>query len=94
MILKPGDTVLVEATVVSVFNGYANDAKNNGGPGQQARKSPQLGAVVGGALNPPWVEWLMGWPIGWTDLKPLGMGKFRSWLQLLSVSLNEFLKEG
>lgn len=22
----------------------------------------------GGALNPEWVEWLMGWKIGWTDL--------------------------
>ncbi len=22
-----------------------------------------------GALNPTWVEWLMGFPIGWTDLK-------------------------
>ena len=32
-------------------------------------------------LNPNWVEWLMGWPIGWTDLKPLGMDKFRLWLQ-------------
>lgn len=21
-----------------------------------------------GALNPAWVEWLMGYPIGWTDL--------------------------
>lgn len=21
-----------------------------------------------GALNPPWVEWLMGFPTGWTDL--------------------------
>lgn len=71
----------------------ANDAKNNGGPGQQARKSPQLGAVAGGALNPPWVEWLMGWPIGWTDSSPLEMGRFRLWLQLHSVSLNEFLKE-
>jgi DNA (cytosine-5)-methyltransferase 1 len=35
---------------------------------------------VGGHLNPNWVEWLMGWPIGWTDLKPLGMDKFRQWL--------------
>lgn len=26
---------------------------------------------IGGPLNPPWVEWLMGWPLGWTDLKPL-----------------------
>jgi hypothetical protein len=23
-----------------------------------------------GALNPTWVEWLMGFPEGWTDLKP------------------------
>ena len=22
-----------------------------------------------GQLNPQWVEWLMGYPIGWTDLK-------------------------
>ncbi len=32
---------------------------------------PQVGLAdqVGGKLNPTWVEWLMGWPIGWTDLK-------------------------
>lgn len=32
-----------------------------------------------GTLNPDWVEWLMGWPIGWTDLKPLEMAKFQQW---------------
>lgn len=32
-----------------------------------------------GQLNPVFVEWLMGWPIGWTDLKPLATGKFREW---------------
>ena len=26
---------------------------------------------VGGNLNPMWVEWLMGYPTGYTDLKPL-----------------------
>lgn len=26
---------------------------------------------VGGKLNPAWVEWLMGFPIGWTDLEGL-----------------------
>ena len=31
--------------------------------------------VTDGALNPMWVEWLMGWPLGWTDLKPLEMDK-------------------
>lgn len=25
---------------------------------------------VSGSLNPQWVEWLMGYPSGWTDLKP------------------------
>ena len=34
----------------------------------------------GGQLNPTWVEWLMGWPEEWTDLKPLAMDKFRQWL--------------
>ena len=33
-----------------------------------------------GTLNPTWVEWLMGWPLEWTDLKPLGMDKFQQWL--------------
>lgn len=37
-------------------------------------------------LNPYWVEWLMGWPIGWTDLKPLATDKFLSWQQGLSSS--------
>ena len=46
------------------------------------RKSPGLGVVAhqldtqtGGQLNPTWVEWLMGWPLGWSELKPLEMGK-------------------
>ena len=32
-----------------------------------------------GTLNPEWTEWLMGWPIGWTDLKPLETDKFQQW---------------
>ena len=35
----------------------------------------------GGPLNPAWVEWLTGWPIGHTASEPLGTAKFRSWLQ-------------
>jgi hypothetical protein len=38
--------------------------------------------VPGGQLNPNWVEWLMGWPIGFTDLKPLVMDKSLSVPQL------------
>jgi hypothetical protein len=47
--------------------------------GRQVLLSHQL--QVGGILNPPWVEWLMGWPLGWTDLKPLATAKFREWQQ-------------
>lgn len=34
-----------------------------------------------GPLNPEWVEWLMGWSLGWTDLKPLVMDRFQEWSQ-------------
>ena len=55
------------------------DASNNGGPSQMKRNTPPLNAVAGGALNPVWVEWLMGWPLGWTDCDPLEMDKYRWW---------------
>jgi len=40
--------------------------------------APSLGQTIGnpqasGALNPTWVEWLMGFALGWTDLEPSGM---------------------
>jgi hypothetical protein len=37
---------------------------------RQARmeeRAQPLPEVIGGMLNPQWVEWLMGFPIGWTD---------------------------
>jgi hypothetical protein len=34
-----------------------------------------------GKLNPMWVEWLMGWPLGWTDLRPLETDKYHLWQQ-------------
>jgi hypothetical protein len=46
----------------------------------------QMGAGNGGKLNPMWVEWLMGWPLGWTDLKPLEMDKCLSARQPLGKS--------
>jgi hypothetical protein len=56
-----------------------NDAKNNGGQGQMSRNTQQLNVVAGGALNPEWVEWLMGWPLGWTDCAASATDKFHSW---------------
>lgn len=37
-----------------------------------------LSEVVGGQLNPDWTEWLMGWPIGATELKHSETDKSRS----------------
>ena len=32
------------------------------------RRTKNRNDQIGGQLNPTWVEWLMGFPIGWTDL--------------------------
>ena len=39
------------------------------------RNSRPLSEQIGGLLNPEWVEWLMNWPIGWTDLRPSATAK-------------------
>jgi hypothetical protein len=38
-------------------------------------------ASDGGQLNPQWVEWLMGWPIGHTALEPLETARLAEWQQ-------------
>jgi hypothetical protein len=45
------------------------------------KNSRPLSEQIGGMLNPKWVEWLMGWPLGWTDCERLGMDKFPQWLR-------------
>ena len=60
----------------------ATDYKGSSKPGQRRGQltDPAMGVIpAGGQLNPPWVAWLMGWPVGWTDLKPLAMDKYQAW---------------
>jgi hypothetical protein len=49
--------------------------------GQQIRlntaATPEGGG--GGSLNPTWVEWLMGWPLGWTDCAHSATDNVRQW---------------
>lgn len=35
---------------------------------EQEGSSPEIRAT--GTLNPAWVEWLMGYPVGWTEISP------------------------
>ncbi len=55
----------------------ARDGDQRGTQDPKKRKpgghSVGLDDQVGGALNPTWVEWLMGFPLGWTDLRPSEM---------------------
>ena len=53
----------------------AHNAKECNSPSEKNRNAPTLATHAGGKLNPMWVEWLMGWPLGWTDLRPLATDK-------------------
>ncbi len=36
---------------------------------QKIKEKSKLAGYAGGSLNPQWVEWLMGYPAGWTELE-------------------------
>ena len=59
----------------------ASDAKAGGYDGfsplgRQLDAAPKKA----GLLNPEWVAWLMGWPIGWTSPNPMPEGGMDSWM--------------
>ncbi len=70
--------------VKQVLTPTCHDRKGKSGAkrGKGATGGPCLTMVVGGTLSPMWVEWLMGWPIGWTDCAVLETDKCQQWLGL------------
>ena len=56
----------------------ATDGSNGGPNARDSSGAPHLSGQVGGRLNPEWVEWLMGWPIGWTALDAAATALFLS----------------
>ena len=61
----------LEERVAMMPTPTARDYKDSG-PNtnyETARKKSRLAGTAGGALNPMWVEWLMGYPAEYTDLK-------------------------
>ena len=49
----------------------ARDDRSGAGTGVDRGHTPQLPELLGGALNPAWVELLMGLPAGWTEAPTL-----------------------
>ena len=49
--------------------------------------APGLSEVIGGVPNPTWGEWLMGWPMEWTnESSASATDKFRQWLSSHGIS--------
>jgi len=73
-----------------------HDSKNNGGQSQMVRNTPPLNAQIGGKLNPPWVDWLMGFPIGWTALEPpeMELSLYRQRMRFMFSQLKQDLDLG
>ena len=40
---------------------------------------------TGGRTTPTHIEFVMGWPLGWSDSAPLAMASFLSWKQQLGA---------
>lgn len=57
----------------------ANNVTRDSGKYQSLSRAVRK-AEGGGKLSPRWVEWLIGWPIGWTSLEPLSLDYMRDWL--------------
>jgi len=49
------------------------------------RGGPATPPTKGLSLSPDWVCWLMGWPVGWVNLKPLPMSSFLAWLRAFRI---------
>lgn len=62
-------------STMSKGSSQASLIRKSGKSRQNDRLDHAVMASNNGQLNPTWVEWLMGWPLGWTDLKPLAMDK-------------------
>ena len=73
-------------TPAATSYGSNGNAPGEIGPRRKSLQSLAREGRAGGQLNMAWVEWLMGWPIGWTERKPLATGRFQSWLQLHGAS--------
>ena len=76
--MKRRKTQQVSLSALAYHSGHhAPENETNGAPSQMR-------------LNPAFTEWLMGWPIGWTDFVPVATAWFR-WLPDMRSELSRLL---
>ncbi|KKN81071.1 hypothetical protein LCGC14_0322900 [marine sediment metagenome] len=66
---RPGTGSDDLATAVARFPTPTSTDAIKGGNVSPRRGAMGLSETLGGQLNPTWIEWLMGFPEGWTDLE-------------------------
>lgn len=64
---------LIEALSARTIWPTPTIAGNHNRKGASPSSGDGLATAVGGQLNPTWVEWLMGWPLGWSASACSGM---------------------
>ena len=92
-----GLTQAVLATEIKMFPTPCNrDYKGAVKSGKRITKSgktqnygEQLPNIVGGQLNPNWVEWLMNWPITWSNLNAIDPKEYQRWKETSTKTLQK-----
>jgi hypothetical protein len=80
--------------VEHVFLPSLQDRENSTHGEQSSTLNPysrRLSAKQKRRLNPAFVDWLMGWLIGWTDCAPVEMESYQLWWRMHSVLLLQML---
>lgn len=72
----PTETVLSADTIMRIADVSAPPWKNANTESSADQSMAGQGSAL---LNPNWVEWLAGLPIGWTASGPLETSKFQAW---------------
>jgi len=65
----------------------SHNAKECNAPSESKRNTPTLAAQAGGSLNPDWVEWLMNWPIKWSNVNDFDPTEFKRWQEACATEV-------
>ena len=60
------------------YKAGASDTVRHASLAAEVNRQKEAATVGSGQLNPAWVEWLMGFPIGWTELNDSETQSYRN----------------